>query len=169
MNSEDFNICIHCWILWGTIFCSILLHFTYRQSGYQWFSRLTCNTSLYKIFKSFPLKEISTLHHTTCFGRYDHHVMQKFSLKQHRQYDKKNGPSLWDTLAHRRDHRHTQHNRKNRPSLWDTLAHRRDHIQTHTTQQEERPITMGYTSSQTGPHTDTHNTTGRTAHHYGIH
>jgi hypothetical protein len=28
---------------------------------------------------------------------------------------------------------------------------------------------MGYTSVQTGPHVDTHNTTGRTALHYGIH
>jgi hypothetical protein len=32
------------------------------------------------------------------------------------------------------------------------------------TQQEEQPITMGITSAETGPHTDT---TGRTTHHYG--
>jgi hypothetical protein len=74
-----------------------------------------------------------------------------------------------------------QHNRKNAQPLWDTLAHRRDHIQTHTTgrtarhcgihwrtdgttyrhtQQEERPGTVGYISSQTGPHTDTHKVNG---------
>jgi hypothetical protein len=33
------------------------------------------------------------------------------------------------------------------PYLWDTLARRRDHIQTHTTQQEDGPIAMGYTSA----------------------
>jgi hypothetical protein len=36
-----------------------------------------------------------------------------------------------DTLVHIRGP-HTD-NRKNCPSLWDKLAHRRDHIQTHTT------------------------------------
>jgi hypothetical protein len=38
---------------------------------------------------------------------------------------------------------HTEDCKENGPSLWDTLAHRRNHIQTHTT--------------------------GRTAHHCGIH
>jgi hypothetical protein len=63
----------------------------------------------------------------------------------------------------------TQHNMKNGPSMWDTLAHRPEHIQTHTSQHEERPITVGYTSTQTGPHINTNITTGRTAHHCGIH
>jgi hypothetical protein len=48
-------------------------------------------------------------------------------------------------------------------------TNRRNHIKTDTAQQEERPNTMGYTSAEMGPYTDTHNTTERTAHHYGIH
>jgi hypothetical protein len=35
----------------------------------------------------------------------------------------------------------TQQNRKNDPSLWDTLKRRRDNIQSHATQQEVRPTT----------------------------
>jgi hypothetical protein len=55
------------------------------------------------------------------------------------------------TLANRQTY--TQHNRKNHPSLWDTLAYRQDrthaHTHTHTqnTQPEERPVTMGYTKA----------------------
>jgi hypothetical protein len=44
-------------------------------------------------------------------------------------------------------------NRKNDLSLWDTVAHRRGtnkQTNAHTTQQEERPVTMGYTSAYTG-------------------
>jgi hypothetical protein len=63
----------------------------------------------------------------------------------------------------------TQHNRQNGPSMWETLAHRRDKVQTHTAQQKERPVTVGYTSAQTGQCTDTHSTTGRTTRHCGIH
>jgi hypothetical protein len=33
------------------------------------------------------------------------------------------------------------------------LAHRRDRIQTHTAQQKKLPIALGYTSADTGPHT----------------
>jgi hypothetical protein len=45
-------------------------------------------------------------------------------------------------------HTHTtQHNRKNDPSLWDTLAHRWDEMQRNTAQQEEGPITMQFTSA----------------------
>jgi hypothetical protein len=61
---------------------------------------------------------------------------------------KKNDPSLWDTLGHRRNHIHTTgrmtshngthlgveephtHNRKNNKSQWDTLGRRRNHIHT---------------------------------------
>jgi hypothetical protein len=34
-----------------------------------------------------------------------------------------------DGWVGRNTYRHTQQNRKNGPSLWDTLAHRQDHIQ----------------------------------------
>jgi hypothetical protein len=64
------------------------------------------------------------------------------------------------------------HNRKNHPSLWDTLAHRRHHIQTYTTgrttrlsgiyqhtdtiQHEESPFAVGYASAETVPNAETH-------------
>jgi hypothetical protein len=36
-------------------------------------------------------------------------------------------------VQHCSHNKHTQHNRKDHPSQWDTLMHRRDHMQTHTT------------------------------------
>jgi hypothetical protein len=73
-------------------------------------------------------------------------------------HNRQSGPSLWDTLAHRRDHIQTQHNRQSGPSLWDTLAHRRDHIQTHNT-------TTGITTRHCGIHQRTDGTTYRHTQH----
>jgi hypothetical protein len=85
-------------------------------------------------------------------------------------HHKRNDASLWDTLAHRLDHNTCtttrgkihhygiqwcidgttyKHNIKGRTTHhYSTLMHKQSHIQTHTTQQEEPPIAMGYISAR---------------------